>query len=460
MIRNFIGDKAFYQKVLAVAIPMMLQQMLSSFVSIVDNLIVGQVGDSAVAAIALVNRYFMISFFAIIGFTSIAGVFIAQYAGAKNPSKMQETFRISFLTSGVLAIPFLLGGLFFSKEIVSFFSNQTSGPLVDEGILVLRIITISLIPTAISVNIANAMRAVYDTKKPFIASLVAIVVNVTLDFSFLYGWFFLPKWGVIGVAIATLMARIVEMTILVIFLIRKDYQFKSKISESFKVTADLAFTMIKKGLPLTLNEIVWASGMSLLWKFYATRGESVLTSFAISSTTSDIFFSLFSGMAVATTIMVAHNLGANELDTARKNAYQLIFFSAMMSFVFGGLIYLTSLALPLLYTKVTPSSLALSQHILQVMAFFFVIYMLNVECFFILRAGGAIRQALILDSGYMLFINLPTVAFFTYFTNLPVLTLYLIGQSVDIIKLIIAFSILRQENWVNNLTVTPTLKEA
>ncbi len=455
-MRYLIGDRKFYKQVIFIAVPMMLQQMLSSFVSIVDNLIVGQVGDSAVGAIALVNRYFMISFFAVLGFTSIAGVLIAQYAGAKNHGKMQETFRVSFLTSAVLATPFVFAGLVFSREIVSFFSNQTSGPLVEEAIRVLRIITISLIPTAVSINIANAMRAVYDTKKPLFASLVAILVNITLDFAFLYGWFFLPKWGVIGVALATLISRIAELGILIIFLKVNDYDFKSPLNQIFNVTSDLVSKVIKKGLPLTLNEIIWSSGVSLLWKFYATRGESVLTSFAISSTTSDIFFSLFGGMAVATTILVAHNLGANELETARRNAYQLLFFSMLMSIVFGVLIYLTSLVLPLLYTKVSPDSLALAQQILWIMGALFVFYMLNVETFFILRAGGAIKHALILDGGYMLLVNLPIVALFTYFTSASVLELYLIGQCADIVKLIIAFIILRREHWVTNLTIPAT----
>lgn len=160
MIKKYFGTKQFYGRVMLIALPLMLQQMLNSLVNIVGNLMVGQISDSAVAAMALVNSYYMIALMSIIGFTSISGVFITQYHRAKNPAKIQESFRISLLISAMLAIPFIIFGLTFSREIIFFYSNQIDGPVVVEGIQALKIITCSLIPMAIATNISNAMRSV------------------------------------------------------------------------------------------------------------------------------------------------------------------------------------------------------------------------------------------------------------------------------------------------------------
>ncbi len=454
MLKRNFGTRDFYKRIMIIALPLMFQQMLNSFVNIIGNLMVGQISDSAVAAMAIVNSYYMIALMSIIGFTSISGVFITQYHGAENKEKIQESFRISLLISAMLAIPFIIFGLTYSKEIIVFYSNQTSGAVVTEGIRALKVITLSLIPMALATNTSNAMRSVYDTKTPLVASIVAIITNVTLNMSFLFGWFNLPHLGVLGVAISMFASRSMEMGILTYAMLKKDYPFKSPLRDLFKVTKDLVFRTIQKGFPLTINEIIWASAMSLLWKFYGTRGELVLTSFAIASTIYDIFFSLFGGIATAASIIIAHSLGANDLTKAKTQAKQLLSFGIAISFIFSAVIYSMKFVAPFLYQATSVEALNLAGKILQTMALFFPIFVSNFMIFFILRSGGAIKEALFMDAGFMGGIMIPVLGLATYFTNWNFLSLYILVQSVDLLKLLVAGIFLKQEKWVKNLTLS------
>jgi len=249
-------------------------------------------------------------------------------------------------------------------------------------------------------------------------------------------------------------SRSMEMGILTYAMLKKDYPFKSPLRDLFKVTKDLVFRTIQKGFPLTINEIIWASAMSLLWKFYGTRGELVLTSFAIASTIYDIFFSLFGGIATAASIIIAHSLGANDLTKAKTQAKQLLSFGIAISFIFSAVIYSMKFVAPFLYQATSVEALNLAGKILQTMALFFPIFVSNFMIFFILRSGGAIKEALFMDAGFMGGIMIPVLGLATYFTNWNFLSLYILVQSVDLLKLLVAGIFLKQEKWVKNLTLS------
>lgn len=310
---------------------------------------------------------------------------------------------------------------------------------------------------AIATNISNAMRSVYDTKTPLFASIASIITNIVFNLIFLFGWFNVPRIGVLGVALAMLLSRTMEMLILLIVFIKRDYDFKFPLKDSFLISKSLLVETLKKGFPLAVNEIIWAFTISLLWKFYGTRGELALTSFAIASTVYDIFFSLFGGIATAASIIIAHNLGANKLTEAKTQAYQLLSFAILISFGFSAVISLMPLVIPYLYQAMSAEALALAGRILRVMAFFFPFFVSNFMIFFTLRSGGAIREALFMDAGFMGGIMLPIMALATYFTSVNFIQLYIIGQSVDFLKLVVASSFLRKEKWIKNLTVNNSI---
>lgn len=449
-MKKFIGSKAFYKSILIVALPLMAQQIITTAINLLDNLMVGQLGDAALGGVAVSSRYFMISIYSTIGVLSAAAVFLTQFFGANQEKQMKQAFSYSFTAGCVVMIPFVLIAALFPEMVIGFFSNEPT--VLAQGVPYMRVAALANIPYLFTLILVTAMRAIGDTKRPLIAGVVSIVVNVAVDFTLIFGYFGFPAMGVVGGAIGTLVGRVIELLIVLYFFLKTDYVFKPhRFKEWFAVPRYLVKDISLKALPLTLNEIFWSLGMAMLLKFYATRGIEAMAGYSIAGTASDLFFSMFSALAVATTLMVGKPLGANKLDEARDNGYRMLGFAFMLATVLGISMFSVSTIAPNLF-EVSQVSKQVATQFLQIMSVLFWVYMLSTECYFILRAGGDTRSTLFMDSGFMWLVNIPVVAAVTYFTGWPIIYIYLAGQLTDLLKLANAYRYIRKEKWVKNLT--------
>ncbi len=451
-IRKFKGDRAFVKAALAVAIPLMLQQLITSSVNLVDNLMVGQLGDAALGGVATTNRFYMIAIFSTFGILAAAGIFIAQYYGAKDENHMKQSFRFSILSSYVVILPFAALGLFRPDLVLSFFTDDAA--IIAAGTQYISMATFSFIPMALSLSIVSAMRSIGETKIPLYVGIIAVLVNAFFNYALIFGHFGLPQLGVTGAGLATLISRIVEVSILLVVMWVKPFPFTTRLDRMFEISPKIVRNVSIKAAPLAINELMWAFGMATLFKFYAIRGPEVISGISISSTTADLFFTLFGGVAVATTVLVSQPLGANKLDEARANGYKMLGMSVVMAASFGVLMFISSFIVPNFY-NVSDEARHIAQTMLRIMSFMFWIYMGTAQCYFILRAGGDTKSTLLMDSGFMWLVNIPVVAMLTYFTGFNVFALYLAGQSTDFVKLAFSYSLVKKEKWVVNLTHEP-----
>lgn len=444
-----LKDRDFIKSVMVVAIPMILQQLITSSVNLLDNLMVGQLGEFAIAGVATSNKYFMISLFAMMGVVSASTIYLAQYYGAKKELMMKQSFRFGLIHSVIIVLFFSSMAWLFPRQIIAFFADNDG--LMEAAIQYMPIAAFTFIPQALSFTIASSLRAIGETKKPLVSSIISLSMNVVMNYVFIFGHFGFPALGIVGAALGTLIARILELTYLVLVLYRNDYGFTTNLNDLFKIDSTLRKNITLKAIPLLLNEIGWSAGMALLFKFYATRGETALAALPIASTTSDLFFVLFSGMAVATVVMVSHPLGSNQLDKARENGYKMLQLAILLSLIFAVGLFGASFITPNLY-NVSDEIRHMAANLIRVQGLFFFIYMHNAQSFFVIRAGGDTRSTLIMDSGYMWFINLPVVAYFAYFTDVNIFMVFIAGQLTDILKLLVTSYYFRKEHWVKNLT--------
>lgn len=447
--RTWFGSMDFYKQVMVIAFPLMMQQVIMSSVNLIDNLMVGQLGDAAIGGVGVVNRYYMIVNFGANGFVSAVCIFLAQFFGAGDEEHAKQTFRFSVFGTYAIVIPFTLLGIFAPELIVRFFTNDVA--YVNQGLSYFKIVVYSFIPAGLTMIIAGAMRSCGEIKIPLFANVFAVFVNTVLNYILIFGKFGAPSFGVAGAAIATLVSRVVEALILLYALIRNDYMFKTRVSDLFHTSKELSKKIVAKAVPLVTNEVLFAGGMALLLKLYATRGADVITACSVASTMTDIFFSLFGGMAGATTIIIGQKLGANQLDEARENGYHLISFATLLAFVFAIVMFGCSIIVPSLY-DLTPETKQMTTNLIRVIAAMFWIFMLNAECFFIMRAGGQTRDTLLMDSCFMWLVNIPCVAAVAYFTDLNIYFVYTVGQVTDLLKLAVSFHFIKKERWVRNLT--------
>lgn len=449
-MKKYIGNKAFFIEAISVAIPMMLQNLISTCVNLVDSLMVGQLGDAAIGGVASVNRFYMIGNFGTMGVINAVGIFIAQFFGAKKIKHMKESFRFSILSAYCIVLPMFLIGFFGSEFILHFFTDDAA--TIIQGVAYLKIAAFSFLPIGLSIAISNAMRCVGETRLPLYASVASVLTNAFFNYCLIFGHFGFPQLGVVGAAVATTLARVVELVLLLWMMKVNDFPFATQLSDIFDIPFELAKKITIKAVPLCTNEILWSSGMAMLLKLYGTRGPAVLTGYSMANTGVDIFFTLFSGMAVASTVLISQRLGANKLEEAKKNGYYLLGFSGLVALLFSVMIFATSYIIPFLYDSVSVEAMEVAQKMIRIQGVFFVIYTLNTQNFFIVRAGGDTRSTLIMDSCFMWLVNIPILALLAYYTDLSIYVIYIIGQMTDLIKLVVSSLFVRKEKWVVNLT--------
>lgn len=449
--KELLKDKVLMKNCITLAIPIMFQNLVVSAVTLVDNLMVGMLGDTAISGVASANKYYTIIFFIINSVVAACVIFMAQYNGADNIDKMKETYRFSLLSSYV---PIIIGFV-----IVSLFPTQLIGFLIDdqaiilEGTKYIKLAAYSYLPLGLSIAISGAMRAVGDSKTPMIISIISIIVNAFLDYGLILGKFGMPMLGVEGAAIATIIARIVEVVLLIRALKKGYYIFDTEIKELFVFDKELAKEIIIKALPLVVNEMLFQLGMAMQLKAISTRGPIANTAYSIAITVSDLFFVLFGGMATATTVLVGTPLGANKLQEAKDNGYKLIVFSVILAFFFGVAMFLSQFVVPLIYPSISKDALSTAQLFLRTMGCLFWIYMFDCQCYFTLRAGGDTKSTLFMDSGFMWLVNLPVLFALALFTDAPTIVVYVCGQLTDVIKAFFAFYMVKKEKWVKNLAI-------
>ena len=456
-MRKFIGDKAFYKKMLIITLPILVQNVITNFVSLIDNMMVGQIGTEQMSGVAIVNQLLFVFNLCIFGGISGAGIFTAQYHGKGDHKGVRDTFRVKLIIVSFISLVFILGLIFFSDRLISLFLHEGEDNLdlaatleYGKKYLVIMIFQVPLF--ALSQAYAGTLRETGSTVLPMTAGLVAVVVNVTLNWVLIFGNIGAPKLGIEGAAIATVIARAVETLVIMIVthVNSKKHKFIKGAYRSMRVQKALVKDIAIKGLPLMLNEILWAVGMTALVSCYSLRGLEVVSAQNISSTVSNLFFCSFFAFGSAIGIIIGNLLGAGELERAKDEDRKIIFTTVIVCAAVGGAMALMSPMIPQMYnTTDTVKSIATSMlFITSVMVPFngFIH-----TCYFTLRCGGKTLITFFFDCVYVWTVCVPVAFILARFTDLPIIPLYAVVQAVDIIKCVVGFVLVKKGVWINNL---------
>lgn len=449
--KELFKDKPLMKSCITLGIPIMLQTLVVNSVTLIDNIMVGMLGDAAMSAVTSSNKYFTIVSFVLNSMVATCVIYIAQYNGANNHEKMKESFRFAVVSSYTLIIIFFLIVFLLPGQLISFIIKDEA--IMNLGRRYLKIAAFSYLPLGISFPVAGAMRSVGNSKTPMFISISSIVINGFLDYALIFGKFGFPELNIEGAALATVVARAVE-AILYLYVAKKDDDFYNVIpSEVLKYDKSLAKEIVIKAIPLLANEVFFQLGETMFLKAYSYRGATVNAAFSIAQTLGDVFFILFSGMAIATTVLVGTPLGANKLKEAKDNAYKLICFSSMLAGIFGIFLFCSQFIVVFVFSSMSKEAIDIAKHFLRVMGFCYWLYMFNCQCYFTLRAGGDTKSTMFMDSGFSWLIKIPVVFFLAYKTSVSIYIVYTCGQLTELIKLFISFGLVRKEKWVKNLAI-------
>lgn len=457
LIHKFIGDKAFYKMVLAIAVPIMIQNGITNFVGLLDNIMIGRVGTEPMSGVAIVNQLIFVYNLCLFGGVSGAGIFTAQYFGQKNQEGIRQTVRFKIWIVAVITL--ITTGLFVfaGDRLIQFYlqgegTAQGAAATLHYGKQYLWIMLTGLLPFMMVQVYSSTLRECGQTMLPMKAGIVAVGINLVLNYILIYGKFGFPALGVQGAAIATVISRYVEAAIILLHTHRHKEQnpFVVGLYSTLKVPGNLAKKILVKGMPLLLNETLWAAGVAVLTQCYSIRGLNVIAAQNISNTISNVFNIVFIALGDSVAIIVGQLLGAGRMKEARDQDNKLIAFSVFCCTCVALAMLAMAPLFPMLYnTEADVRELA--KYFIMISAIFMPQNAFLHASYFTLRSGGKTIVTFLFDSVFIWCVSV-TIAFtLSRFTTLPVTAVLIFVQLGDIIKCIIGFVLVKKGVWLQNI---------
>lgn len=457
MLKKLIGTKEFYSYVIKLTLPIMIQNGITNFVNMLDNVMVGQVGTMQMAGVSIANQLIFVFNLMIFGVISGAGIFGAQYHGKSDHEGVRNTFRFKLVFCTILTALGIAVFYFFGPQLINLYltgegSAEDAAASMKYGLEYLNIMLIGILPYSIAQCFASTLRETGKTVPPMIASTCAVFINLVLNYVFIFGKFGVPALGAAGAAIATVISRFVELAIVVLYVIinKKNNPFIIGAFRSMRVPLDLVRKITVKGMPLMLNETLWATGIAFLNQSYSARGLDVVPASNISQTFWNVFAVAFMSVGMTIGIIIGQQLGAGEHEKAKTQSLQLIAFSVFVAVIFGAAYIIAAEFIPYIYNT-EDHIRTLATRMMQITALSMPLDAFAHATYFTLRSGGKVMLTFMFDCGFVWVINIPVVLLLTYCTSLPILAIFAVSHSLYIIKCFLGAYFVKKGDWVQNI---------
>ena len=458
--KKYLGDRAFYKMLLGVCLPIVVQNAITTFVGLLDNIMVGRTGTDPMTGVSIANQLTFVFNILIFGAISGAGIFTSQFHGSRDHDGVRYTTRFKLIICSVITAAGIVVFSLFREQIISLYISGSASvgdpaATLKYGSDYLAVILIGLLPFAITQSYAGTLRETGETVVPMLAGVAAVLVNLFLNWVLIFGMLGAPALGAIGAAIATVVSRYVEMLIVVIWTHShsKRNPFAKGLYRSAYIPWRITREIIRKGTPLLLNESLWSFGIAAVTMCYSVRGLEVVSANNICVTVMNLFNVVYLSLGSAISIIVGNSLGAGKTEEAVGIDRKLLAVSVASSIATGLVMAAVAPVFPMFYnTEPEIRSLA-SKLILAVAAGMPIQSFLN-ACYFTLRSGGKTVITFIFDSGAIWAINFPLVYILTHFApGIPVEMIMLAEQMSGLIRCAIGLVLVRKRVWLNNLTV-------
>ncbi len=455
--KKFMGDKKFYKMVLLIAVPIMIQNGITNFVSLLDNIMVGQVGTNQMSGVAIANQLIFVYNLCIFGGMSGAGIFGAQFFGQGNNDGLRYVFRFKLVVGFIITAIATVILSMFGEPLISLYLNEGNTAAANAETLLyamqyLQIMLVGLIPFVVVQIYSSTLRETSEAVVPMIAGVIAVGVNLALNYILILGNFGAPALGVEGAAIATVTARFVECFIVVIWTHRHKQRnpYIVGVYRSLMIPGDLMVKIIKKGTPLLINEALWSLGMAMLLQCYSVRGLGVVAGMNISNTIVNLFNVTFMALGTSVSIVVGRLLGAGKMEEAKDTDRKLIAFSVASCIVIAVVVILLAPLFPELYN--TESDVKeYARNFIVIAALFMPQNAFLHAAYFTLRSGGKTIITFLFDSGFMWVVSIPFAFILSRYSSFSIEVVYAMCQGIEFLKCILGFVLLKKGIWLNNI---------
>lgn len=457
-MKKFFGDKKFYKMLLVILLPILLQQFITQFVNMIDNIMVGRVGNDEMIGVSLANQLLFVLMLGIFGAMSGASIFGSQFFGAQDKEGYQESFRFKWLI-GLILIAIGCAILFpLSDELIGAFIKGVEGEysngerVLEVGKEYLYIMIIGFLPFLIKEIYASSLREQRETLFPMICGVVAIFTNLVLDWAMIFGHLGFKEMGVIGAAWATVIARVVEMLMIVLythFRIRK-YVFLQGVYKKLYVSFKNIRKFLAKTFPLMGNEILWSIGMTMVVNCLSIRGLDVIGAINIRNTVTNVFIVTGNSVGAASGIILGNLIGAGKSEEAHATSYKLISSAILISLVLTLFEFLLSYVIPEIFNT-SEEIIASAERLIRASSILLPIFVFNTTCYFILRCGGKMLLTFGFDAMYIWAVRIPIAFILAKYTNIDIVLLCLCVEGADILKTFVGYILVDKGIWLKKL---------
>ena len=455
--QKFFGDRAFYAMVLGVAVPIMVQNGITNFVNLLDNIMIGRIGTEQMSGAAIVNQLLFVYNLCLFGGVSGAGIFTAQFYGQKNHEGVRQTFRYKFWLCLMLTGAAVLIFVFKGESLIRLYLTGEGGEgqalaTLAYGKQYLYIMLFGLLPFMFLQTYASTLRECGETLVPMKAGITAVLVNLVFNYILIYGKMGFPALGIRGAAIATVLSRFVELTIVAVWTHthKEKNPFADGLYRTLRVPAALTKKILIKGTPLLVNESLWSGAQATLSQSYSLRGLNVVAGMNISGTITNLFNIVFIALGDSVAILVGQLLGAGKMEEARDTDNKLLMFSVICCTGVAIVMAIVAPFFPQLYNT-SEEVKELARGFILIGAYFMPMYAFLHATYFTLRSGGKTIITFFFDSVFAWAVTVPIAFCLSRYTSIPVLMILAFVQGSEIIKCIIGFILVKKGVWIQNI---------
>ena len=443
-------NKKFYKTLITLCIPIIIQNLLSNLINMVDTIMVGGLGEISVASIGIANQYFFLYNMALSGIIGGASLFIAQFYGKNDKLNIRKITGLSVISALMIGITFMIVALFSPKFIIYFFSKDLD--VIKVATNYFSIIGFCYLIIAISNVFSMGSRSIRNPKLGMICSTISLFINISLNYVFIFGKLGMPALGASGAAIATVIARIIELILLVsyIYFIKDDYELRFTFKDIKLINKDLLKAYISKTTPTFLNDTLWAFGTVLYAVAYSKAGTSAIAASQIASSTGNFFIVTAVCVAIGSSIMIGNELGADNIKKAIHYSKKFAILVTLVGAIFGLLLIISIPGLIKLFS-VSDQLMPDIKKIFVIMGILMALKTFNTFIIIgVLRSGGDTKYALFLEMGCMWIVSLP-LTFFAAYKGLPIYILVGLTYTEEVVKFIFGVPRAISKKWAQNL---------
>ena len=461
MKEKLFGTKEFYRKTMVIALPIMIQNGITNFVGMLDNIMIGRIGTDQMTGVSIVNGLLFVWNLCVFGALAGIGIFTAQFYGKGDHKGIRDTMRLMLWTM-LLLVLCGFGILFFGGDaLIRLYLHADAGIGDPEQTFLfarqyLGVMYLNLIPFALSQRYATTLRSTGETLLPMKAGLLAIVINLGGNYILIFGKFGAPALGVAGAAYATVLSRVVEYLFIMLSARRNiaRFSFLNGLYKTLRVPKDLIRQCLRKSTPLLFNEALWSGAQAVLAQSYSLRGLSVVAAMNISQAIGNVFLISFIALGDAVCIITGQQLGAGKTEAARADAPKHLTFCTPTGLVTGLLLFACSPFFPQIYNT-SQDVRHLAGSFIRVAACCMPVHAFLAGCYFIMRSGGKTLITLLFDAVYCWGVSIPVAYLLIYISGgaVPIVFVYLGVLLSDLPKCFLGLVLIRRGNWANNIVL-------